>query len=649
MSSAETKEGNNNPGADPGNDPEKDPMEGNDNPDADPGNDPENDPKEGNDNPDADPGNDPENDPKDDQEGPGQVLLNLQAEPTETHRYPLSVHTAASSTAVRRQETRPYNGNHQDNGAWTSADTDRVLQGVPFDEHVGLRFYRTDPLPLIQAACAATGKRFLDHEFPTHRFGVVSIPSSVLSPADVVGPRAARAGAPSIILDDGSEDGSGAAAWDFVAVPGVVTDSNYRDFATAGEHRVRRLRILSRRAARHCRGDGLPTHSFDLEWKKYAALGDNYVLFGDTYPIGYNASIHPRNVIQGTLVGNCGFCSGLASVAAAAPHLIQGAFGSSSTASLRDCGAVSLRLYPNGTPRYLLLDENVLTWKGLSESEEFPPTMHGLAYDAHVTSKELWMRLLEKAFAKVQGSFASLDGLYKHRSLYRHPARAVQLLTGAPLAVEVTYGAPKDAGLDKATHNRLVYEMLRGTQGTYARVAHCRSKQSGLRRNHGYSLLWIGCVGGVALVCLRNPHGTEAYTGPYGHDAHGRENPVWAGDDRAALWKKIRELSEFQDSMRDPGCLRWRGDVDQGINDDDNGMFLMEFETFLRCVPIVTMVGPLRSFGREQKETRVSENLHQILPRQLVRVPELLALYQPPHTIRVPELLALHQPPHTIS
>jgi Calpain family cysteine protease len=111
---------------------------------------------------------------------------------------------------------------------------------------------------------------------------------------------------------------------------------------------------------------------------------------------------------------------------------------------------------------------------------------------------DIWPEYLEKVMVKVQGSYASLDGLYKFNSLYRHPARALSLLTGASLAMEVHY---------ERHQKNAIYEAIVTSQGACARIVHCRQWLHGLHANHGYSLLWVGSVGQHRLVCLRNPHG----------------------------------------------------------------------------------------------------------------------------------------------
>ena len=209
-------------------------------------------------------------------------------------------------------------------------------------------------------------------------------------------------------------------------------------------------------------------------------------------------SVCPQNVIQGK-VGNCGFCSGFASLAAQFPHVATHAFGTSAItgAQLVRSGAFSICLYPAGKKRFILLDDYVLCIVGTAAS----PSLHSL------NENDLWIRLFEKIFVKLQSSYASLDGFYKWNSLFRHPARALQLITGAPIALELHY---KKQQVDEA------YQTLLATEGTCIRVAHGRKAVDGLYTGHGYSLLWVGTIAGVPLACVRNPHGKRSYTGEFG-------------------------------------------------------------------------------------------------------------------------------------
>ncbi|KAL9184758.1 hypothetical protein ACHAXT_012728 [Thalassiosira profunda] len=482
-------------------------------------------------------------------------------------------------------------------GRWTADDTAKALTGCAFDEYLGLRFYREDPLPRIRryARGAAPGgekRLFIDHEFPVHDDAVhyLQVDTHAPNKKEIVR-----------------------------CTPGIVASSNCRDFRT-DPNRVRRIDHYIR-MAEYTRGRSR------WIWVRGSAV-KNCSLFSS------EQSADVRNVLQGK-VGNCGFVSGFSSVAASWPEALVNAFGEGSNLALSECGAVSVLLYPRGQPRYLLLDDYILcnncnnTGEGDGESgrKTKSPSMHSLL------DNDLWVRLLEKAFVKVQGSYASLDGYYKYNSLYRHPARALQLLTGAPLAMEIHYGR-SDA--------EVVYDILgRATQGKYARVAHCRKRMDGLVPNHGYSLLWVGeGAGGVKLACLRNPHGEGSYTGRYGFGRPAEELQLALFGERA---KAIDETLKCFAVCKTTGRIIWQpreGRCHPAFalqnSNHDNGIFFMEFKTFVECFPKATIVGPIqlrtdvdRKDGTKkdaplEEDTNVPDCVHIVKREKLVRVRELI-------------------------
>jgi Calpain family cysteine protease len=395
----------------------------------------------------------------------------------------------------------------RDETIWQRSDTAKALQGVPFEEYLGLKFYHIDPVPFIlQHAKHRDNLLFIDQEFPTHPS--VSVRVDTCTQRGVI---------PNMI-------------------PGILASSNCRDFASAKAKRAERIPRFCQLANK-------------CSWIR---MGAKTRLF---------FALEADNIQQGD-VGNCGFCSAFASLVQGWPGSMKEAFGKHSEEGLTKCGAYSIRLFPQGKERYLLLDDYLLRKKSCE-----PPSLHSRQGDT-------WTEYLEKAIVKVQGSYASLDGHYKYNSLYRHPARALQLLTGAPIALEFHFDV-----MNRANSMHEIFEVLLQSEGKYARVAHCRSAHQGLFSNHGYSLLWIGTTNTTneQIVCLRNPHGCRSYTGKYGY---GWE---WKGRD-SLVYEDLMKLDAFQ---RIPlGCPQ---------NVGDNGIFLMEFAAFARCFPIVTLVGPIAS------------------------------------------------------
>jgi hypothetical protein len=424
---------------------------------------------------------------------------------------------------------------------WTVGHTAAALFSFPFDEHLGLRFYREDPLPLIAAAATDAECLFVDHEFPTHSGVTVRV---------------------------GEQPG---------LAPGIITAENMEDLGSVPDRKDSVPKFMERAAG-------------DWRWARGASM--EYTLFSSP------KSISPRNVIQGS-VGNCGFCAGFASVAAAFPEVIAAAFGSSGVAAATECGAIAVKLYPRGEERWLLMDDYVICRREGTGS----PSLHSLL------EADLWIRLLEKAFVKVQSSYASLEGHYKFNSLYRHPARALQFLTGAPLAFEMRISP-------EFTDD--TFAALVATEKICGRVAHCRDRRDDLRSNHGYSLLWVGEAAGVRLACLRNPHGKGSYTGQYGHG-----HAAWSAVDQAVT----TALLSLQSFAAHPatGRPRWlHGPEEEHLEvPGDDGVFLIAFDVFVSCFPILTIVGPI---GRATAQIDVPDSLRKLAPKDVSLVPEMLRL-----------------------
>ena len=128
-----------------------------------------------------------------------------------------------------------------------------------------------------------------------------------------------------------------------------------------------------------------------------------------------------------------------------------------------------------------------------------------------------------------------------------------------------------------------VFSVLCRTEDKYVRVVHCRKPLAGLHASHGYSLLRIGAFGST-LVCLRNHHGRVSYRGKFGFgdvewdSAHGRR-----------VKEHLLTLPFFARCI-ETGRVIWHSTRATDGNKDD-GIFFMEFSTFVTCFPIATNVG----------------------------------------------------------
>jgi len=488
------------------------------------------------------------------------------------------------------------------NNIWTLEDVESVLNdnNVQYDEHLGLKFYHTDPINLIQTACKVKNKLFIDYEFNVHESFSIRIKAS---------PNYKKTNCR--------------------ITPGIITPQNIQDLHDSGKpKRIQRaIKYLNKAIMmKHPSSASKITRPSEWYWKRGSTISKNEHSFATSSSI-----VCAQNVIQGKF-GNCGFCSGFASIAAQFSEMIENAFGFSGSLSATGSGAISICLYPNGKKRYLLLDDYVLctrTTTAAGGTMESSPSMH-----SKIDGNDLWIRLLEKVFVKIQSSYTSLDGHYKWNSLYRHPAKAMQLLTGAPIALELHY--------DYQRHNKdEIYNALLATEGICARVTHGRLNHKGLRASHGYSLLWIGAIANVKLVCVRNPHGHGSYTGEFGRGINS-----WSCTDRAMAVAKELNMGGGGESKYEQSPIDYlrrlllsssTSSIEESCCKEDNGIFLIDFDIFVQCFPITSIVGPITSTKNVKNGDNAADQHH----RQLKEfpIPNCLHILRGMNISRAPAML----------
>ena len=118
----------------------------------------------------------------------------------------------------------------------------------------------------------------------------------------------------------------------------------------------------------------------DLQWKRASELFDNVQLFDE--------DIDPTDIVQGAF-GNCYFCATLAAVAERSER-IQALFADKK-ANLAGCYLINF--YVNGVKTAIMVDD----W--------LPAHNGALLYGRSKAKGEIWVSLIEKAWAKLHGTY----------------------------------------------------------------------------------------------------------------------------------------------------------------------------------------------------------------------------------------------------
>ena len=224
----------------------------------------------------------------------------------------------------------------------------------------------------------------------------------------------------------------------------------------------------------------------------------------------FRGTVDPADIVQGKL-GDCWFLSAL-SCLAQRPGLVKRLV---LTQSYNPRGCYLIRLVKNGLWQNVIVDDYLVCTKS-----------QVLAFTSS-KRRQLYVPLIEKAFAKMHGSFGALEG--------GTCAEGLQALTGCPvvsLKINSSSTEEKSPGhFSKLDSSRMLWvRLLSSFEAGFLMAAACHPSQSnlqeakknGLQSSHAYSILSVKGFEKFGQHCrlikLRNPHGTSSktYGGDYG-------------------------------------------------------------------------------------------------------------------------------------
>lgn len=235
----------------------------------------------------------------------------------------------------------------------------------------------------------------------------------------------------------------------------------------------------------------------------------------------FNGGISPNDLLQGA-IGNCWLVAAMASLAEF-PEVVEGLFASK---ELSPDGRCEVRLYDKHcAPLMLVIDEFIPCHKREWWDEE------GMPLFARPNGNEAWVLLVEKAFAKMMGSYKELNGgncctafraFTGERDTFvwaRGEGEAARVhgdWKRMELADGETHFEFNPDNAERRDSDGIWKEVQRYDQGSYLVACSMRAhhgmehvRVDGLVEAHAYSLLRAVEVQGHRLIFLRNPWGND--------------------------------------------------------------------------------------------------------------------------------------------
>lgn len=256
----------------------------------------------------------------------------------------------------------------------------------------------------------------------------------------------------------------------------------------------------------------------------------------------FDQGIQASDIVQGEL-GNCWFMCALAAICEF-PHLVDRLF---LTAWSKDDQSSKHRSSEEGCYELQFCVDS--QWSSIMVDDYFPcKAPGGGPIFSRTNGHEIWVLLVEKAYAKLQGSY--------HDCRLGDPAEGLRDLTGSP-TIKVIF-EEEDVSFDDVhswdRNDCIICASTPGTDTMTETGGKPGANQSGLVPGHAYTVVQarrikVGKYAGAEVVQVRNPWGSFEWGGSWSDDSP--------------------ELAACRDELEDDG-------IDSNDSVGDDGMFWCE-------------------------------------------------------------------------
>ena len=216
------------------------------------------------------------------------------------------------------------------------------------------------------------------------------------------------------------------------------------------------------------------------------------------------------NILKLGGVGDCYLLSAL-NIITQNINLIQNLFVNSNS----EFGIYSFRFYKNGW-KEIIIDDLIPCY----ESNLIPVFTQS-------KSNEFWFILLEKAYAKLHGTYQNLD--------MGHTADAFFDLTGGIASTYYTYDFTIESFWDLIKNNERSDTLMTASSKKFE----SEMNSFGILSQHAYTILQVHQDDNLKLIKLRNPHGNSNWNGKWNN----KDKESWTIELKKEL--KINEIETF--------------------------------------------------------------------------------------------------------
>ena len=303
-----------------------------------------------------------------------------------------------------------------------------------------------------------------------------------------------------------------------------------------------------------------------IKWKHAADLDH---VDKDKPMVLFHDGITGEDICQGGL-GDCWMLAALACVAENNKDVIQSLFV---TREADKCGCYAIRLY----------DMRVSRWRTFWVDDRVPVDEQGRTLFTSPNGNEMWVLLLEKAYAKMVGTYSGLVG--------GHPRWALEAFTGnAGVSFYLNGNEWSSNDLPKSYAKEKFFDVLdkclehkmlacAGSKNTGRKADDKANSKKGIVQGHAYTLLdCYKTPSGDHVVQLRNPWGSFEWTGAYSDEDH----DYWHALDNAVLtlrgkkmakedgkfWMPWREFCNYFDNVDVCAATSSMKDLELDLNED---------------------------------------------------------------------------------